>query len=299
MQLGVARGRAAEVREGGEHAQRLLDRAGDERRVVEQHAALAGLLQQRPHRAAVRRLRAVVARRHQEEEAHDDLVLLEPLAVDLGVHEHARQVVGRALAALGDQRAAAREDLGHVRCMTASTPSGFRSGSSAPSVAFISRAHTASSSGGMPMKLPITRDTTGCATSVTRSHRLAAVEAVEHVARDRADLVLVLGDPLRREAALEERLEAVVLGRVHADEHRLLELERQDRVGERRDAADLRRVGLPVAADGVDVVGRGDRPVAGLVGVVGDALGPVHGAPRAQLLEELVRRPVLPQRRAR
>ena len=52
-----------------------------------------------------------------------------------------------------------------------------------------------------------------------------------------ADLVLVLGDPLRREAALEERLEPVVLGRVHRDEHRLLQLERDDRVRERGDAA--------------------------------------------------------------
>ena len=59
---------------------------------------------------------------------------------------------------------------------------------------------------------------------------LAALELVEHVARDRADLVLVLGDPLRREAALEERLDAVVLGRVHPDEHRLDQLERHRRV---------------------------------------------------------------------
>ena len=80
------------------------------------------------------------------------------------------------------------------------------------------------------MKLPITRATTGWATSVDEVARLAALEPLEHVDRDRADRVLVLGDPLRREAALEERLDPVVLGRVHADEHRLLQLERQDRV---------------------------------------------------------------------
>ncbi len=34
----------------------------------------------------------------------------------------------------------------------------------------MSEAQTASSSGGMPMKLPITRDTAGWATSLTRSH---------------------------------------------------------------------------------------------------------------------------------
>ena len=58
---------------------------------------------QRAHAAAVGRLGAVVAGGHEQEEAHDDLVLLELLAVDLGVDEHAGQVVGRVLAALGDQ----------------------------------------------------------------------------------------------------------------------------------------------------------------------------------------------------
>ena len=67
--------------------------------------------------------------------------------------------------------------------MTVSTPSGLRSGSPAPSVVFISRAQIASSSGGMPMKLPITRETTGWATSVTRSHVSRPVEAVEHARR--------------------------------------------------------------------------------------------------------------------
>ena len=50
----------------------------------------------------------------EQEEAHDDLVLLEPLAVELGVDEHAGEVVGRALAALGDQPRAALEDLRDV-----------------------------------------------------------------------------------------------------------------------------------------------------------------------------------------
>ena len=44
------------------------------------------------------------------------------------------------------------------------------SGSANASAEFISLAQIASSSGGIPMKLPITRETTGCATSVTRSH---------------------------------------------------------------------------------------------------------------------------------
>ena len=46
------------------------------------------------------------------------------------------------------------------------------------------------------MKLPITRETTGWATSLTRSQELAAVEPVEHPDHDRADRVLVGGDAL-------------------------------------------------------------------------------------------------------
>ncbi len=49
-------------------------------------------------------------------------------------------------------------------------PSGAMSGSPALSEVCISRAQIASSSSGIPMKLPITRETAGWATSVTRSH---------------------------------------------------------------------------------------------------------------------------------
>ena len=52
---------------------------------------------------------------------------------------------------------------------------------------------------------------------------------------------------------------------------------------------------LPVAADGVDVLGPRDRPVAGLVGVLADPRGPVDRALVAQPGEQLVRRPVEPE----
>jgi hypothetical protein len=55
-----------------------------------------------------------------------------------------------------------------------------------------------------------------------------------------------------------------------------------------------RRVGLPVAADGLHVVGGRHRPEARLVGVLGDPAAPVHRALRAQLLEQGVRRAVDP-----
>ena len=41
----------------------------------------------------------------------------------------------------------------------------------------------------------------------------------------------MVGDPPGREAGLEEGLQTVVLGRVHADEHRPGELEREAALG--------------------------------------------------------------------
>ena len=96
-------------------------------------------------------------------------MFLEFLAVDLGIDEDRRQVVRRVLLALGDQLAAALEDLGDVLVDGALEAVGFRSGSAAPSVEFISLAQIASSSSAIPMKLPITRETIGWATSLTRS----------------------------------------------------------------------------------------------------------------------------------
>ena len=87
---------------------------GDQRRIVEQQLHLLAVFHQRAHSRAEGRLGAVVAGGHQQEEAHHDLVFLKPLAVDLGVHEHAGEIVGGALVALGDQLFAALEDLRDV-----------------------------------------------------------------------------------------------------------------------------------------------------------------------------------------
>ncbi len=174
--------------------------------------------------------------------------------------------------------------------MTTCAPSGVASGSPAPRIVFIRFAHTASSSGASPMKLPITRATTGWATSLTRSQHSRPSRASSTALVIERIAGLVLGDALWREALLEQRLDAVVLGGIHADEHGLLELELEDRVLQRGEAADLRRVGLPVAAHLVDVVGRGDRPEAVLLGVLRDARGPVHRALRAKPLEQSYRR---------
>ena len=149
-----------------------------------------------------------------------------------------------------------------------------------------------SSSSGSPMKLPMTRETTGWATSLTRSHsprgatRSRTPSAIARIASS------CCGDALGGEAAIEELLDPVVLRRVHADEHPLLELER-DHVRQAGDAAALGGEGLPVEADLADVLGLGQGPEPGLAGVLVD-LAPVDRAAAAQLGEDLVGRAVLP-----
>ena len=66
---------------------------------------------------------------------------------------------------------------------------------------------------------------------------LATVEPIEYVDCDRPDLFLVFADSFRGETPLEEVLEAVVLGRVHADEHRRDQLNRNHCVRDNCDAA--------------------------------------------------------------
>ena len=123
---------------------------------------------------------------------------------------------------------------------------------------------------------------------------LAARDPVEHPVDDPADPLLVLGDPLRREAALEQGLDPVVARRVHRDHLLLLALERDPEVVEDHDPADVGGERLPVQAHAAQVLGPGQRPEAGLVGVLVER-APVHRRLAAQAGEELVRRAVGPE----
>ena len=164
-------------------------------------------------------------------------MFLELLAVDLRVHEHAREVVGGVLLARGDQVPAALEDLGDVfldRALEAVRVDVGIAGAER-------RVHEV-----RPHRVVLLGDAHEAADHARDDRlgdvgdqvaRLTAFQTVEHLGRDRPDRVLVRCDASGGEARLEERLQAVVLGRVHADEHRLRELQREAGGGNEHAAA--------------------------------------------------------------
>ena len=177
---------------------------------------------------------------------------------------------------------------------TTASSVGRRSSSPKPRTMLVSSRWRWSSSSGVPMNEPITRETTGPATSLTSSHSPRAATRSSTRVDDRPDPLLVLADPLRGEAALEQRLDPVVAWRVHRDHLLLLGLERDPEVVEDHDPADVRGERLPVEADRAQVGGAGQRPEPGLLGVVAER-APVHGGLAAQAREQVVGRAVLPQ----
>ncbi len=157
-ELGIAGRGAAEVGEGGEHAERLLDRARDQLGVLEQQPALVRVLDQSPHRARVGRLRRVVAGGDEQEEAHHDLVIGElsrrRSPRGRGRWSGRRSGFCRRASIISVQR---RKISGKTSAVIRSISSGLKACRSAPRVVFMSSAQTLSSVSSMPMKLPITR----------------------------------------------------------------------------------------------------------------------------------------------
>ena len=80
---------APEVDDRRHPAQHLLDRRRDQRRVGEQPRALLGVLDQREHAARDQVARRLVAGDGEQQEERVELHLGQPLAVDLGLHQHA------------------------------------------------------------------------------------------------------------------------------------------------------------------------------------------------------------------
>src|SRR5439155_6118773 len=102
--LGVDRRLPAEVHDGRDVAQQLLDRRRQQRQVAAQLGHLLGVLEQRERARGdevARRLRAGVL---QQQEERRDLELREALSIDLGLRQQREQVVARRLLALAAQR---------------------------------------------------------------------------------------------------------------------------------------------------------------------------------------------------
>ncbi|CAB4945139.1 unannotated protein [freshwater metagenome] len=293
VELQVLRRGAAEVRERREHPQRLLDRAGREGGVVDQHLQLVGVLHQGPHGRGVGRFGGVVAGRHHEDEPGEDLLVAQRVAVDVGEDQDARHVVGRVLPSgrhelhallvhlrdvLGDERL---EALGVQRRVAEAEQ---RVDRLRPRLVVLGvQPHELADHAGDD-RLGDVGDEVGV---------LATLEAVHDARGDLADRGLVRGDRLRGERLLEEVLDAVVLRRVHADEHPLHQRDGDRLVGD----DDVLRGGvpLPVATDGVDVLRPGHRPEPGVARRLLDARAPVHRALVAQTLEHLVGGALQPQ----
>ena len=112
VQLDVPGCGAAEGQNGAGPADELLDRRGQPPvQVLQQHGALVGVLGQRPHGMRRGVARGVVACHRQEHEEGCDLVVGQPLAVDLGLDQGSHQVVARLALAkpgqlLGERRQA-------------------------------------------------------------------------------------------------------------------------------------------------------------------------------------------------
>ena len=86
-------------------AQQLLDRDGQQLGVVAQRArAVVGALEQRERAGGDQVAGRLGARVLQQHEEHRELHLREAFAVDLGVEQHAHQVVARVVGPLGAHR---------------------------------------------------------------------------------------------------------------------------------------------------------------------------------------------------
>ena len=87
------------------------------RRIVDEQLALVGVQQQLLHAAADHVARRLVAADEDQQRLVQHVVGCEAVAVDLGVHEHAHQVVGRVRLPLRDR---VRAELGVLRPSRAS-----------------------------------------------------------------------------------------------------------------------------------------------------------------------------------
>ena len=158
---------------------------------------------------------------------------VEAVAVDLGVHEDAHEVVGRVRLPLRDRVRAER------RCTPSSrsSPATYCSSVALPLCALTmssdQRRRSSRSSGATPSMSPIMIIGSGAAMSRTKSHSPRSHTWSMIASHDVADLLLAVADAAGREAPVDELAALPVLRVVHVDHHR-------DRTGVGPDAARVR-----------------------------------------------------------
>ena len=105
LELDVAGDRAVHVLDRRDPAQHLFDGGGEQPEVVQQPFLLARVRQELFHPATRDVTGGLVASDEQQQRLEHDLVLVEAVTVDLRVHEHADEVVGRFRTPIRDHAA--------------------------------------------------------------------------------------------------------------------------------------------------------------------------------------------------
>ena len=219
-ELGVVGDRAAHVLDRAHPAQHLLDRGRDLRRIVDEQLALVGVQQQLLHAAADDVAGRLVAADEDEQRLVQHVVGVEAVAVDLGVHEHAHEVVGRVLLPLRDRvraelgvlrpwRASRRGTAPRWRCRSARSPCRRTSAAGRRGLRARRRACRRSA--------PSAAARRRRARSRTRPARTRWSMIASHLSRIS---LLAVAHPARREAPVHELAALPVLGIVHVDHHR-------------------------------------------------------------------------------
>ena len=265
-------------------AQQLLDRDRQQLGVVAQCSELLGALEQRERAGGdevAGRLRSRVLQQHEE---HRELHLREPFAVDLGVEQHAHQVVARFVGPLGAHRVGVDEH--RLRRLGPFVRRGVgveAEGELGPLEDLLAILLGHADEVGDRVQREPQRD-------VAHEVALAALgDRIDHRVDPRLHVRGEVVDATGREPRADELAQLRVLGRIEADhEQRRTRLVAEvGAVGEER----VRRVpeAVPVARDALHVGVTAHGPVAVLPArmvVVRDRVG------LAQLPEHLVREPL-------
>ena len=88
----------------------LLDRRGDQGRVLTQEAPLIGVAEEVDHSVADQAGRRVVTGHDQLEQTAEQLLLREPVVVVAGCHQHVDEIVLAAIAVRRDEALQCRDD---------------------------------------------------------------------------------------------------------------------------------------------------------------------------------------------